>query len=132
MSGKITNYQTTNKSDRNINKYFDEKQITIQNELNNFDVHPEENNYDTSNISLPHQKLIPRSRSELARLSPLGLNIQDIIIIMRDMIYKIFELLIDRKNPIPYILSSTDLYFAFTIFIIIIGTLLLLLGNLMN
>jgi hypothetical protein len=132
MSGKITNYQTTNKSDRNINKYFNEEQITIRKKLNNLDVQPEKNNYNISKKILPHEKSVSRSRSEQARLNPLGLNVQDIIILIRDMIYKIFEMLVDRKNPIPYILSSPDRYFAFTIFIITIGFLLLLLGNLMN
>jgi hypothetical protein len=56
---------------------------------------------------------------------------EDIIIIVREIFYKILELLIDKQNPIPYILSSPDRFFATAVFLIIIGSSLLLLSNLM-
>ena len=56
---------------------------------------------------------------------------EDIVIIIREMFYKILELLMDSKNPIPYIISSPDRFFAASIFLIVIGCCLLLFSNLM-
>jgi hypothetical protein len=57
--------------------------------------------------------------------------VEDVIINIREMFYKILEMLIDKQNPIPYIFSSPDRHFAFAVLLIIIGTLLLLFSNLM-
>jgi hypothetical protein len=68
-----------------------------------------------SNNILPHQK-----------------SMEIIIINLREMIHIILNKLINKENPIPYINSSPDRYFSFSILLIIIGTLLLLLSNLMK
>ena len=114
---------TTNKSDRilgnsfninDFNKKFDENEKKIKEEyvINKSDdiKRNDEIIYD----KLPHKK-----------------PIEDIIIDIRDLIYKIMDMLIDKENPVPYIFSSPDREFAFIIFVIIIGTLLLLFSNLM-
>lgn len=57
--------------------------------------------------------------------------IEYVIIGIRDLFFKSLEMLSDKKNPIPYIFSTDERKFHFSIFLIIIGTLLLLLSNLM-
>lgn len=120
---KITNYQTTNRSDRNIDIQFDQKKFNIQFEENDAQINKEEkinrsddmNNYDEiSDNLLPHQK-----------------PVQDIIVNIREMFYKSLEMLIDKKNPIPYILSTPDRQFSFAILLVVLGSLLLLFSNLM-
>jgi hypothetical protein len=67
------------------------------------------------NTNLPHLKSI------------------DIIIInLREMIHIILQNIIKKENPIPYINSTPDRFFTCSILLIIIGTLLLLLSNLMK
>jgi len=123
VPNKITNYQTSNKSDRNINTQFDQKKFNIQFDENDLQINKETiqtnsndmNHYDEiSDKLLPHQK-----------------PVQDIIINIREMFYQSLELLIDKQNPIPYILSTPDRQFSFAILLIVIGTLLLLFSNLM-
>ena len=69
----------------------------------------------SDNYILPHKK-----------------SIEIIIINLREMIHIILNKLIKKENPIPYINSSPDRYFTCSILLIIIGTLLLLLSNLMK
>jgi hypothetical protein len=114
---KVTNYQTTNKSDRNINTQFDQKKFNSQFEEKDLQINNSDdmNYYDEiSDIVLPHQK-----------------PVQDIIINIREMFYKTLEILIDKKNPFAYILSTTDRQFSFAILLIVIGSLMLLFSNLM-
>jgi hypothetical protein len=117
-SNKLTNYPTTNKSDRDVNVRFDEKKFNsqfIENDLQ-FNKDTNKMNYydEISDNILPHQK-----------------PVQDIIINIREMFYQTLELLIYKKNPIPYILSTPDRRFSFSILLIVIGSLLLLFSNLM-
>jgi hypothetical protein len=123
VPNKITNYQTTNKSDRNINKEFDQKEFNNQFNKNDSILNKETkisssddmNHYDEiSDNLLPHQK-----------------PVQDIIVNIREMFYKSLEILIDKKNPIPYILSTPDRQFSFAILLVVLGSLLLLFSNLM-
>jgi hypothetical protein len=114
---KVTNYQTTNKSDRNINTQFDQKKFNSQFEEKDLQINNSDdmNYYDEiSDIILPHQK-----------------PVQDIIINIREMFYKTLEILIDKKNPFAYILSTPDRQFSFAILLIVIGSLMLLFSNLM-
>jgi polyferredoxin len=63
---------------------------------------------------------------------PHNKSIEINIINLREMIHIILYKLINKENPIPYINSSPDNFFMFAILLIIIGTLLLLLSNLMK
>lgn len=123
VSNKITNYQTTNKSNKNINKQFDQKKFNVQFEDNDLEIaktthisnSEDMNHYDEISDKLfPHQK-----------------PVEDIIINIREMFYKSLEMLIDKQNPIPYILSSPDRQFSFAILLIVLGSLMLLFSNLM-
>ena len=51
---------------------------------------------------------------------------------MREIFYKVLEMLVDRKNPSEYLFSSPDRFFALSVLLLIIGTLLLLFSNLMK
>jgi hypothetical protein len=107
---------TINKSDRDINQKFDINQFNKQFEIND-DKKINEYIKDDEIIDklLPHQK-----------------SVVDIIINIREMFYKIIDMLFDKQNPIPYIFSSQDRFFSFTIFVIFIGILLLLFCNIFN
>ena len=58
--------------------------------------------------------------------------IEDIIIDIRDVFFQTLNLIEDKQNPIPYIYSSDKRQFSFSLFLIIFGTLLLLLSSLMK
>ena len=115
---------TTNKSDREVgnkvdikqfNKKFDENDKIIEEERQ-FIKSDDNNKYDEIiENKLPHEK-----------------SIEDIIISIKDMFYKIMELLLNRQNPIEYIFSTPDRHFAFALLLIIIGGLLLLFSNILN
>ena len=57
-------------------------------------------------------------------INDLGLN-------MKNLFFEILELLINKQNPIPYIMENEKRQFTFSIMILIIGGLLLFLSNLM-
>lgn len=114
---------TTNKSNRELGNKFDLGEFNKS--FNENDKKIEQENLlkasqdigktdEIINSKLPHKK-----------------PVEDIIINMRDLFYNITEMLIDKQNPVPYIISSPDRYFAFAILLLIIGTLLLLFSNLM-
>jgi hypothetical protein len=112
-----------NKSNRDINKQFDQKNFNKSFEDNEKIIEEESKFINSRDIDQEHQiidKTLPHKKP-----------VEDIIINIREMFYQILEILIDKKNPIPYIISTPDRYFAFSILLIIIGTLLLLFSNLM-
>jgi hypothetical protein len=105
---------TFNIIDSDINKKFDAKDEVINMEAilqNNLDFEQDDI---TSNLK-PHQR-----------------SIEDIVMGMRELFFKILELLIDKQNPLSYIYSSQYRQFDFTLFLIIIGALLLLLSSIMK
>lgn len=107
---------TTNKSNRDLDTKFNKIQFNKDfDEDTKIKYNPDlEKDDEIISSKLPHER-----------------TIQDIVIITRDMIYKILELLINKQNPLPYIYSSPDKQFTFALVLIIIGTLLLLLSGLM-
>jgi hypothetical protein len=122
--GKIeVDYMTTNKSNRDVNKQFDQKDFNKKFEDNERVIEKERKFVNADDVIQQHHiidKNLPHKKP-----------VEDVIINIREMFYKILEMLIDKQNPIPYIFSSPDRHFAFAILLIIIGTLLLLFSNLM-
>ena len=115
---------TTNKSDRDLGNKFDINQFNKKYEDNDKMIEQEKrfmksddinNNDEIIENKLPHEK-----------------SIEDIIISIKDVFYKIMELLFNRKNPMEYIFSTPDRHFAFSLLLIIIGALLLLFSNILN
>jgi len=58
--------------------------------------------------------------------------VEKIILDIRDLFFQILNILENQENPIPYIFSSDKRQFSFALFLIIFGTLLLLLSSLMK
>jgi ABC-type polysaccharide/polyol phosphate export permease len=72
-------------------------------------------NNDIEKIILPHQQ-----------------TVENIIINIRDMIFIIIDMLENQRNPIPFILASDSRIFICSLMLIIFGTLLLILGTLLQ
>jgi hypothetical protein len=114
---------SVNKSQRDVNKQFDQKQFNAKFEENENKINQEKQQAKSEDMMRKDESIV----NKLPHKRPM----EDIIIIVREMFYKILELLIDKQNPIPYILSSPDRFFATAVFLIVIGSSLLLLSNLM-
>jgi hypothetical protein len=56
---------------------------------------------------------------------------EDIGINIKNLFFEILEILMNKKNPIPYIIENEKRQFLFAIMILIIGGLLLFWSNLM-
>ena len=115
---------TTNKSDRELgnkfdinqfNKNFDNNDKIIEKEKRFMKSDDINNNDEIIETKLPHEK-----------------SIEDIIISIKDVFYKIMEILFNEENPMGYIFSTPDRHFAFSLLLIIIGALLLLFSNILN
>jgi len=109
---------TTNKSDRELGNKFDINQFNKKFDDNDKKFMKSDdinNNDEIIETKLPHEK-----------------SIEDIIISIKDVFYKIMELLFNRENPMGYIFSTPDRHFAFSLLLIIIGALLLLFSNILN
>ena len=65
-------------------------------------------------------------------LLPHKQPIENVIIDIRDVFFQTLNLIEEGQNPIPYIYSSNKRQFSFSLFLIIFGTLLLLLSTLMK
>jgi hypothetical protein len=92
-----------------FNKFFEENDkntISMQKEVPQIDVQYE---------ILPHKQ-----------------PIETIIIDIRDIFFQILNLVEDKQNPIPYIYSSNKRQFSFSLFLIVFGTILLVLATLMK
>jgi hypothetical protein len=57
--------------------------------------------------------------------------IDDLGINMKNLFFKILEMLADKENPIPYIMDNSKRQFTFAVMIISIGGLLMFFSNLM-
>lgn len=119
----MTTQHTTNKSDRELGSKFDINQFNKK-FSDNEDKIKQENVINKSKDIVRNDEII---YNKLPHQKP----IEDVIINIRELFYKILEMLLDKENPIPYIFSSADRQFAFSILIIVIGALLLLFSNLM-
>lgn len=71
--------------------------------------------HDKEKIILPHQQ-----------------TVEKIIINIRDMIFIIIDMLENQRNPIPFILASDSRIFICSLVLIIFGTILLILGTLLQ
>lgn len=114
---------TTNKSQRKVgnqfnssfpNKEFEEKDLKMANDNQlNKDIRRQKD--DINIYILPHQR-----------------PMEEIILSIRELFFKVLEMLIDKQNPLPYIFSTEQRQFSFALFLIIIGAILLLFSNVMK
>ena len=56
---------------------------------------------------------------------------ENLVINIKNLFFEILELLLDFKNPVPYILENEKKEFTFAIIILLIGILLLFFSNLL-
>jgi len=117
--------RTTNYSQRNLGNNFD----IIGDDINQNFIAREET---TKQEAILQKNLSFKEDDINNNIKPHQRSIEDIIMGMRELFFKILEMLIDKENPIPYIYSSQYRQFDFTLFLIIIGSLLLLLSNIMK
>jgi hypothetical protein len=96
----------------NFNKNFESKDKEI-NKINNLEKNLNEEDIEEY-MELPHKE-----------------PIENIIINIRDLFFQILDIIENNNNPIPFIFSSDKRQFCFALFLIIFGTLLLLLSTLM-
>ena len=116
--------RTTNQSNKDIkfnpskfNKSFEANE-KLNNEINNNNIN--NNNIDTEYITVdnnyyPHKEPLDK-----------------IILNIRELFFIVLEMVIDKKNPIPFIMASETRKFSFALFLLIFGSLLLLLSTLMK
>ena len=108
------NYNNSNNLNKKFNNEFEKKYLIQSKNINKYYINNEDNK-EKLILLLPHQQ-----------------NIEYIILNIRDMIFIIIQMLEDQKNPLPYILSSDKRIFTFSLFLIIFGTIMLLLSSLMK
>jgi hypothetical protein len=59
-------------------------------------------------------------------------NVESIITNVRNLFFIVLEMIIDKKNPIPFLFATESRKFYLSVFLLIFGTLLLLLASLMK
>jgi hypothetical protein len=119
-------YTTTDKSYRNINQQFDQRQFNNQFEEKIKIIDQQVKLNESQDIQLD------RDHEIIGTKLPHKKPIEDIIINIRELFYDILLILQNGQNPYQYIFASPDRQFAFSIGLIVIGTLLLLFSNLMK
>ena len=77
---------------------------------------------DLINKDIPQQNIINKEIKQ---------ELEENIIMLKNLFFEILELLVDFKNPIPYILANERREFNFAIIILLIGLLLLFFSNLL-
>ena len=112
MTSVAKTNQNTKFDPTNFNKNFEDGDIG-NNKNTNLQYNLEE--VDNEIILLPHKQ-----------------PVENIILNIRDLFFEILNKIENKENPLPYIFSSNNRQFAFSIFLIIFGTLLLLLSTLMK
>lgn len=79
---------------------------------------------DLINKDIPQQNMIIKEiKQEIKQ--------EENIIMFKNLFFEILELLVDFKNPIPYILENEQRELYFAIMILLIGLLLLFFSNLL-
>lgn len=109
-----------NKYERNIDQKFD---------LGNFNKVFEEkrnkNDYSIVNV-------YDDDDDDIIELIPIHKRtIEYIIIRTRELFYTCLEMLSNKKNPLPFVMENEERTFSFSLFLIVMGILLLLFSSLM-
>ena len=85
---------------------------------------------DLINKDIPQQNIINKEIKQEIK-QELKQELEENIIMLKNLFFEILELLVDFKNPIPYILANERREFNFAIIILLIGLLLLFFSNLL-
>lgn len=99
-----------------FNKKFEEADMIIQDEES---IKQQEQSIKQQEQSIKHQKI------------PENINYtEDFGINMKNLFFEILEILMNKENPIPYIMNNEKRVFLVAMMILIIGVLLLFWSNL--
>ena len=124
---KLESEQTV-KTDRFNTKFLQEDAIRsekIPQEFNNFQ---DKNTYQEI-IQIENQE--DYFEEEAYDLKENDVYIDDLGINMKNLFFTILEMLVNKQNPIPYIMSTNRIQFTFAIMILLLGGLMLFFSNLM-
>lgn len=84
----------------------------------------EDNQINQEVVEKKNIKQIEKEDSSNVYIDDLGIN-------MKNLFFEILEKLVNKENPIPYIMETEKRQFTFAIMILIIGGLTMFLSNLM-
>ncbi len=84
----------------------------------------EDNQINQEVVEKKNIKQIEKEDSSNIYIDDLGIN-------MKNLFFEILEKLVNKENPIPYIMETEKRQFTFAIMILIIGGLMMFLSNLM-
>jgi len=85
-----------------------------------------------SAIEAEQEKKSTNQEAPVIEETPMNLSYtQDLGINMKNLFFEILEKLVNKENPIPYIMETEKRQFTFAIMILIIGGLMMFLSNLM-
>ena len=115
---------TTNHGDRDLGSRFNQVDINKMFEDNDKKIE-EERRFEISDDNDRVDEIVDKN---LPHKKP----VEDVILNIRELIHKIIELILNFKNPLPYIFSTPDRQFAFTILIIVVGVIFLFLSNILK
>lgn len=86
-----------------------------------------------SEIKSDYEKEISKQEMYQSKeLLPHQRSIESIVYDLRVVFLKVLEIILNKQNPLPYILSENKTQFSFCLIIIILGILLLLISNIMS
>jgi hypothetical protein len=89
--------------------------------------------FEEIDINIKNPEFITQKNPEfITQKEPTDISYtEDIGINIKNLFFEILEILMNKKNPIPYIIENEKRQFLFAIMILIIGGLLLFWSNLM-
>lgn len=100
---------------------------------------PDQEGWDTreseiiSEIQSDYEKEINQQEMlDKNELLPHQRSIESIVFDLRVVFLKVLEIVLNKQNPLPYILSENKTQFSFCLIVIIIGIMLLLVSNIMS
>jgi len=86
---------------------------------------------DQVNKSEQEQVIEQKNIKQIEKKDSSNVYIDDLGINMKNLFFEILEKLVNKENPIPYIMETEKRQFTFAIMILIIGGLTMFLSNLM-
>ena len=92
---------------------------------------PDEEGWEIQEKTLITDKKKVKKKIIKKEILPHKKTIEEIIVDVREVFFDILEMVLNKENPIKYILSEDKNQFCFCIIVIVIGIILLLLSNIL-
>ena len=109
----LTKKNTNNQKQFNLD--FEKNDLNLNKNKNNKSDNKSDNKQPIKIKILPHQQ-----------------TVENIMINIKDLIFTIIDMLENKENPLPFILSDDNNIFSCSLFLIIFGSLMLLLSSLLK